>query len=339
MKILFSSYHNPHFLTISEYIEKAIIRLRHSLISFEDRAFIIPGRIRQGVKALQEWDLKRLNHKMTSLAVQKKPDFCLVAGGQRLLPETVERIRKMRIKTALWTVDIPSDFQPILDAARYYDFIFCGGTEAQEILEKTGIPAHFLPFACDPEIHRKAELTPEEKREWGSDVTFVGSFYPNRAQILEKISDFDLKVWGPGWNKLAPASTLQKFAKDRGLRPEEWTKILSSSKITLAIHYQDEKIPCYQASPKVYETLACRAFLLVDAQKDVQTLFEDGKHLVIFKNLEDLREKIDYYLHHKEERERIASLGYEEVIQKHTYIHRVRQILSVCELEDNGKKK
>jgi spore maturation protein CgeB len=332
MKILFSSYHNPHFITITEYIERAIERLGHSLIFFDDWELIIPGRIRQRVHFLQKWDLKRLNNKLISLVFRYAPDFCLIAGGHRIFSETIVKIRERGIRTALWTIDPPRDFQPLIDAAPFYDYVFCGGTEAQELLAKAGIKnTQWLPFACTPEVHKPVDVTLEEKKIWASDVAFIGSFYPSRGEILEKICDFDLKVWGPGWDKLPPRSPLKKLAKDTKLKPEEWIKIFSSSKINIAIHYQDGKTLCYQASPKVYEAMACKSFLLADNQKDVKSLFEKGRHLVIFKDIEDLREKIRHYLNHPEERKIIAKQGYEEVIQKHTYLHRLRQMFYIIE--------
>jgi spore maturation protein CgeB len=106
---------------------------------------------------------------------------------------------------------------------------------------------------------------------------------------------------------------------------------LCSSPINIVIHFQDGETLCYQAAPRVYEALACRSFLLVDDQKDVQSLFQDGKHLVIFKNTEDLREKITYYLKHPEMRKKIASQGYEETVHKHTYLLRLKEMFSVIE--------
>ena len=88
---------------------------------------------------------------------------------------------------------------------------------------------------------------------------------------------------------------------------------------------------CHQASPRVYEALACRSFLLVDDQKDVKSLFQDRKHLVIFKETEDLRQKITYYLNQSDERKKIASQGYEEIVHKHTYLHRIQEMFSVIE--------
>lgn len=330
MKILFSGYHNPHFTTITEYIEKAIERLGYSLISFDDRKFIIPGRIRQRLQFLQNWDLRRLNNKLISLVFRDLPDLCIITGGHRIFSETILKIKERGITTALWTIDPPRNFQPIIDAAPYYDFIFCGGTEAQELLAEAGFKkTHWIPFAYDPDFHKPLDLSSEEKKKWGSDVTFIGSFYPNRAHILEKIYDFDLKVWGPAWDKLPGESPLRKLVKDTQLKPEEWIKILSSSKIIIVIHYQDGKIPCYQASPKVYETMACKSFLLVDNQKDVRSLFEDGRHLAIFKDIKDLRDKIAHYLNNPEEREKIAEQGYAKVIQKHTYLHRIEKLIQL----------
>jgi spore maturation protein CgeB len=332
MRILFSSYHNPSFWTITEYAERTIMKLGHELIPFDDRAFIIPGRLRKSVRFLQDIDLKRLNRRLISLVSSTNPDLCLVAGGNRILPETVRKIKSQGIKTVLWTIDAPRNFQPILAAAPDYDFIFCGGTEAQELLARVRIKkTYWLPFACDSEIHKPSDINPEEQKKWGSDVSFIGSYYPNRADALEKLADFDLQVWGPGWKKLAKDSPLKKRATDTQLKPEEWIKVISSSPINIVIHFQDGETLCCQASPRVYETLACRGFLLVDNQKDMRSLFKDGKHLVIFKNTEDLRKKITYYLKQPEERKKIARQGYEETVHKHTYTHRLKEMFSVIE--------
>ena len=102
---------------------------------------------------------------------------------------------------------------------------------------------------------------------------------------------------------------------------KEWVKIFNAAKIVLIIHYQDGNTVCHQASPKVYEAMACRTFVLVDRQKDIFSLFEDKNHLISFTNISDLKNKITYY--------KIATRGYREVLEKHTYIHRIREMLSM----------
>jgi len=330
MKILFSSCKNPHFVTITEYIESAL-RKEGETDFFDDRSFVIPGRIRKRVTFLQDWDLSRINSNLIRIIDKFKPDIFLEAGGHRIFPGTVKKIRRKGIKTVLWTIDPPREFKPIIESFPFYDFVFTGGSEALEILKDYGTDnLYFLPFGCDPDYAYPVEVNKEEKNLYGSDVVFVGSYYPNRLEILEKISDFNLGVWGPGWDKISLNSPLKKCIREvRGIDYKEWRRIYSSSKIALTIHYQDGKTLCYQASPRVYEVLACKSFLLSDNQRDVVRLFEPGMYLDVFSDVDELRNKINYYLNNEEERKTIAERGYEEVINKHTYLHRVREILEV----------
>ena len=332
MKILFSGYHNPHFLTITEYAERALSSLGHHVIVFDDRQHIIPGRIRRRMKWLHEFDLRHVNNQFVSLALNTKPGIAVVTGGHRILGDSVTSLRENGVFTALWTIDAPVNFEPILKTAALYDCVFCGGTEAQKILYDNGISdTHWLPFACSPDFHHHIALTDQEKKAYAKDVVFVGSFYSNRWEILRELSEFDIGIWGPHWNK-AECETLGRLSiKDVQLTYSEWLKIFSATKIVIVIHYQDGKTPCYQASPKVYEALACKSFVLVDRQKDVFSLFNDGEHLVAFDNTEDLKQKVMYYLDHADERKRIATRGYREVLNKHTYSHRMGEMFAMVE--------
>ena len=337
MKILLSSYHNPHFQTITEYIENAIKALGHDLVAFDDRQHIVPGRLRHHIGWLNQIDLNHINRSLISLAQETRPDLLIVAGGHRLTARTVQQLTDKGIIAALWTIDAPRNFQPIIDTSPFYHHIFCQGTEAIKLLNTAGIKgAHWLPMACDPDLHRSVELSTETKKQYGNDLVFVGSYYPNRAELFQKLTDFDLGIWGPGWEKLKSDSPLRRFLKKEQVKPETWLKIYSAGKIVLATHYQDpeNRFPVYQASPRIFEALACGAFVITDNQRDVILLFKGGEHLVYYDNPDDLIEKIKYYLNHPSERERIALQGREEVLKNHTYEHRIEKLLSVV-----GKKK
>ncbi len=332
MKVILSSYHNPRFMTITEYMESAIKALGHDLIVFDDRQHIIPGRIRQRIHWLNRFDLQHINKKMVSLALRTKPDIAIVTGGHRISAGTVKTLRSKGICTALWTIDAILNFQPILAVAPLYDHIFCQGTEAIELLNHVGIKgAHWLPVACDPSQHKPVELSAEEEKLYGNDVVFVGSYYPNRSELFENLLDFEFAIWGPGWEKLNVKSRLRECVKGAQTKPTEWSKIYSASKIVLAAHYQDpeKRFPVYQASPRIFEVMACRAFVISDNQRDVFSLFKSGEHLIGFDHPDDLVEKIRYYLEHPEERKEIARRGRQEVLNNHTYVHRIQKLLSI----------
>jgi spore maturation protein CgeB len=331
MKILFSGHHNPHFFTITEYIEKAIVALGHDLHAFEDRQHLIPGRVRSRSAFLHRLDLAIINRKLLALAKSVKPDVAIVTGGYRVATETIQHFKRLGIATVLWTTDPPLNFEPLATMATSYDAIFCQGTEAIELLDRAGIgDAQWLPMACDPSYHHPVECTAEDEKTYGSDMVFVGSYYPSRAALFEKLVDFDFAVWGPGWDALDRNSPLRRCIRSAHTTPAEWLKIYSSSKIVLATHFQDpeNRLPVYQASPRIFEVLACRAFLMCDDQKDVFSLFEDGEDLVRFFDVPDLMNKAKHYLAHPEERSEIAERGHRNVLKNHTYIHRIKTLLS-----------
>ncbi len=332
MKTLLSGHHNPHFPTITEYIEAAIRNVGHELVIFEDRQHTIPGRIRKLFPILNRFDLKTINRRMLLLAQETKLDVAIVTGGHRVFPETVKSLRDRGVVCILWTIDPPLNFRPILNVAPFYDQIFCQGTEGIELLEGAGIRgARWLPMACDPDWHYPLECSPFERESYGSDVVFVGSYYPERAKLFERLSGLDLAIWGPGWDSLNGHSPLHRCIRGAHTMPGEWLKIYSASKIVLATHYQDPqgRFPVYQASPRVFEALACGAFVICDRQRDVFSLFEEGTHLVSFHDSDDLVEKVKYYLEHPAERSAIAARGRTECLAKHTYVHRIQDLLSI----------
>jgi len=331
MKIVFVSNHNPHFANTNKYRIEVFEQSGHQVVFFEDRNFIIPGRIRDKISFFHNWDIARINRNLLKSLKQTKPDVCLVVGGSRIVAETVRKIQTMDIKVVLWTADVPKLFENLKIAVPYYDYIFCSGSEMIGILKKMGLASKtfWLPFSCDPHYHRPLKLSEEDYTQYKKDIVFVGSYYPNRAKTLEVIADMDLAVWGPHWNNLSPDSPLKEKVVDARLNYDQWVKIYNAAKIVMVIHFDDGQTPCDQASPKLYEAMACKRCVFVDDQKDVQALFEHEKHVVIFKDKNDLRKKIDYYLKYPEKRAKIAQAGYEEVVKKHTYQHRIQEMLSI----------
>ena len=336
MKILLSGYHNPHYLTITEYIERAIKAIGHELIVFNDRDHIFPGLLRKRVRIIQRFSLGIINRNLVALIHRTQPDIIIVIGGERITCKALNQLPNDNLCKVLWTTDAPINFQPIINSAPFYDFIFCLGTEAIELLQNAGIiGAYWLPMACDCTQHRYLKLSKKEQEYYAHDIVFVGSYYPNRAKLFEKLADFNLGIWGPGWDKHKINSKLRFHIKATHTKPLEWVKIYNASKIVLTPHYQDPKgrFQVYQASPRVFEAMACGAFVISDRQKDVMALFKDGEHFASYSGYKDLISKINFYLKNPVERKKIAAQGHQEVLSKHQYTHRIEKLLSIVNLE------
>jgi spore maturation protein CgeB len=338
-RVLFSSNKNKNFETFTDYIEKALNEIGCKTYFFENRHFILPGRLRDKVGLLNKGDLYILNRRLLNIAMKFKPLLFLEDGGWNILPSTLRAMNRLGIVTALWTNDPPRFQDRHLNSlkknASFYDYVFVTGSEGIDFFKNTVDRLNLLPFACDPDYHKPMGVINSGRDKYSYDVCFVGSgwkdLYPYRIRLLEGLTDFKLGVWGPGWETLSSMSPLKKFINGSSLRTTEWVKLFSISKIVFHSHFQDplKLMPNYQINPRVFEALACGSFLLVDDQKDISCFFKNGEHLVIYNDINDLRAKVAYYLKNDNERKRIADNGREEVLKKHTYKYRVKDIINI----------
>lgn len=194
-----------------------------------------------------------------------------------------------------------------LNKAKKFDYAFFNQKDAAN---KAG--CMWLPHAAEPQAYPKIEILKKY------DVGFVGHMQDvdnyngfTRTQALDRLfKEFPNFIYAsrhPGF----PEKNLF----------EDAAKKFSQSKITFNISIKDD------INMRVFETLSTGSFLLTNWLPTLGELFEDGKHLVTYKTLDEMVEKAHYYLEHDDEREKIAQAGYEEFINKHTYKHRVETIL------------
>lgn len=111
----------------------------------------------------------------------------------------------------------------------------------------------------------------------------------------------------------------------------EMPKVFRASKINLNFTIPNIKsgIPL-----RIWDVLGSGGFLLTNYQAEIPYYFEEGKDLVCFDGVDDLREKAGYYLEHEEERREIARNGYQKVKEKHNYIERIRTMLLLIDEAD-----
>lgn len=101
--------------------------------------------------------------------------------------------------------------------------------------------------------------------------------------------------------------------------------IFRRSKVNLNINLRTirEGIPL-----RVFDVLGAGGFLITGYQKGIAERFEDGKDLVMAQTPDDMVAKVDYYLKHDEEREKIARSGQQKVLKDYSYIKLLPDILN-----------
>lgn len=169
---------------------------------------------------------------------------------------------------------------------------------------------YLLPFGVDTYLHRNLRVQKE------IDVAAIYTRGKERVYPMRKVIH----------------RFLQEMERDHGISIElnryffdEYVLKLNQSRISVNSNARFKFV-----QPRVLETLACGTFLLTDRNSDFEKLgYIDGYHLVLYEGIDDLKEKIFYYLENEEEREEIAENGRRFVRERYTLGHRAEGLISV----------
>jgi hypothetical protein len=108
----------------------------------------------------------------------------------------------------------------------------------------------------------------------------------------------------------------------RGLSWHLYMRQLAQSRIGISVRGFTRDMSSY------WEIPATGALMLCDSDKDLHPhALVDGKHMVVYRNVGDLKEKLCYYLEHEDERAEIAERGRAHVLEHHTCEARAKWVL------------
>ncbi len=276
--------------------------------------------------------LEYLSEMIVAKAADARPDIILALAQAPLDIETVTRLKALGAPVVFWFVE---DFRTLTywpEMAPAYDSIFTiQKREFFSKLESIGCSSfHYLPQACQPETHRPLQLNESEKNKYGSPLSFMGAAYYNRVQFFTQLLNYELKIWGTGWDAGSVyGSCLQNDG--RRVETQDIVKVYSASSINLNLHsstFHEGVNPQGDfVNPRTFEIGSCGGFQLVDERSELFGLFDVEKELITFKDSKDLMGKIDHYLKFPKERKNIAAASRARVLKEHTFSHRMKELL------------
>ena len=176
-----------------------------------------------------------------------------------------------------------------------------------------------LPLAFSPSAYYPIDA---EKKY---DISFIGIGFRKRKNIISAVKTGSKILVGEQWDpKKFPGQVLQERVNS-----EKANAIYNQSFINLNIHHFQS---VNGSNLRTFEILGAGGFLLAEPLKDLKEMFVDGQDLVFYKDIDDLNNKISYYLNHDDERNLIALNGYKKVSRHHSFQARIDQIFGSLEL-------
>lgn len=147
-----------------------------------------------------------------------------------------------------------------------------------------------------------------------------------RLRTVEALQDYDLHIYGnEDWEPMIQGTSLVDCYKGKADPNTDLPHIFASSKINLNIH----SIQCQGSlNQRDFNAPLCGGFLLSDWVPAAGQYFVPGTEAVYYSDWDHMRQKVDYYLSHEDERMKIVQTGKQKVEQCHTYQNRVDDLLS-----------
>jgi spore maturation protein CgeB len=274
--------------------------------------------------------LRRFNAKLLTDLGETPFDFALVLKGERIAPATIAELR--RRTGAVWLNFYPDDpfsdvrsnrlaYGPAMLGAYDHCFTFARHLIAQ--YEASGVfRVTWLPFARDPDQHSPI-------RQWPTpefDVVFVGNLDEERVQWLEPVAaPFNVAIFGEHTRAaVSRTSVLRKAAFFPAAYGAALCHTLARGAISLNVMRRQNR---FSHNMRSFESLACGAFTLSQRTPELCTMFREDVEVAFASTPEELSSRVDYWLSHAAERQRIGAAGFRRV-ENDTYTERAQTILA-----------
>lgn len=259
--------------------------------------------------------LKTLGHKVTGYNYRKKAksigtaardldligvlqnrsfDLVLFSKCNQISSKVFTEAKK-KSKTCLWFMDPLSSYNSEMrEKTDLVDYFCCDKKNVLIEAIKLNCNAFHIHEGFDHRVDKPIDT----KKEY--EVSFIGNLYGMRRELIAGITK-NVTVIDNAYGQRHP-----------------W--VVSKTKINLNF-CTDEG-----ASDRVYKILAAGGFLLTNDWHGRQEVFQNHRDLVIYTDLGDLNEKIEFYLENDKERALIAKSGNQRV-QRFNRLHWAQKIV------------
>ena len=225
---------------------------------------------------------------------KEKPDVVVFSKCNEIYSWVVSECNKI-CKTVLWYMDpVNGNFNnSLIEKIKLCNYTFCALWDSYQAAKKFGgDKVFFLQEGYDHTSNYPVDVPYEY------DYSFIGD---PRGWRMKYVKALNIPV------------IINKYGKEHSL-------IVSQTKINLNFTEGG-------TSDRTYKVLASKGFLLTEPWTSMENDFTVGQDFDVFSNVEELKNKIAYYLEHEDERLRIAEHGY-QTVQKFDRINWAKQIIN-----------
>ena len=259
------------------------------------------------------WDTQRA----VAALREARPDRVLVIKGDSLGEQFWDEVRALGVPRMLWLYDDLHRHDYSLDFLRTVGPVLSYARSEADELTADGVDAHYLPNGFDPDL----EVPSLERRD---ELVFVGSRYPNRVELLERLAaaGVPVRAYGRQWSH-HPVDRLRTWELRRPDLPAERDMPLNEAYAVQAAAAGAINVHGLQAghAMRTFEVPGMGGLQLVD-RADVAEFYEPGAEVLVFESPEHLVELGSRAVREPAWGEGIRAAGRRRSHAEHTFAHR-----------------
>ena len=241
----------------------------------------------------------------------QKIDIIWIDKARWLFPEVLRKIKK---ETNAICIHYTPDPAFTLHTSRHFVqaipiFDLCITTKAYELNTYRYYGAKNVLFTLQGIDDRFISLAQPPNTLRQSSSVFVGHCEPHYINVVKTAAlvDPNLSVYGSGWTKAAKVNPiLSSHVKAEGAWGLDYVRVLASAKIGLGLlckKYPD------QFTTRSFEVPGAGAMLIAERTEAHQELFIEGVEAEYFSTIDEMKEKLKFYLVNESARLKIAAAG------------------------------
>jgi hypothetical protein len=200
------------------------------------------------------------------------------------------------------------------------DYVFSADGGHQDKFAELGINHFFLP----PGVLAESCYRGKKVDRFCQDVIFCGSYKYH--------AEWDYRPLLINWLRNTFGSRFKLYGSGEVIRGDDLNNLYESVKVIVG----DSLYSPNYWSDRVPETLGRGGFLIHPRVPGMEKQFTPYKHFIPYEygDFKTLKEIIDYYIEHDDEREPIKQAAFEYVKENHTYKNLAQKIIKT--LQENG---
>jgi hypothetical protein len=254
------------------------------------------------------------------------PELIFVNQGEFLGPALLHRLRGLCVPIVSYTNDNPfappgaSRFRFYREALRYYDLLAIVREESVVAAKRWGARNVVRVWMTADEVaHQPCDLTADDRLRFASDVTFIGTWMPERGPFMAELikRDVPLSIWGDRWQKAPEWRTIAPHWRGPAIWDAyEYGATIQCAKISLGLLSKGNRDMHTRRS---VEIPALGGLLCAERTAEHLTLYDEGQEAVFWSDAEECASQCLRLLADESRRLQIARQGHQRAKRNNLY--------------------